>query len=163
MIKVVEKKPNTKKVQEPMYLLTYNYMIGDANGDTSEEIDISLNNPFIERYVTALNKLKPTKGHWGVMLEDVRMYAHLKEGQITQDEYIILQTVFSYGEYDPIEADDFDEKDNPLMLSDEDKEHLAEFADGVRADAEYSFLVFQGANLLYIDEYGKGHQTEFVD
>lgn len=163
MIKIVTDVPKTSKIQEPAYLLTYNYMIGDANGDTVEEIDVSLKNPFTERYVTALNKLQPTKGHWGVMLEDGRMYAHLQEGHITQDEYIILQTAFSYGEYDPIELEEFEEKDNPLILSEEDKEFLAEFSEGVRADAEYSFLVFQGANLEYIDEFGVAHQTEFVD
>lgn len=163
MIKLIEKVPSTEKIQEPTYVLTYNYMIGDANGDTLEEVDISVNNPFIEKYVTALNKLQATKGHWGVMLEEGRMYAHFQEGQITQDEYIILQTAFSYGDYDPIEADDFSEEDKPLMLSEEDKEFLAEFGEGVRADAEYSFLVFEGAYLVYVDEFGVAHQTEFVD
>lgn len=163
MIKLVEKVPSTKKIQEPTYVLTYNYMIGDANGDTEEEVDVSLNNPFTERYVTALNKLHPIPGHWGVMLEENRLHAHLKEGDITQDEYIILQTVFSYGEYDPIDSEEFSEEDNPLILSEEDKDFLAEFEDGVRADAEYSFLVFQGADLVYVDEFGVIHQTEFVD
>lgn len=163
MIKIVADVPNTSKIQEPTYVLTYNYMIGDANGNTEEEIEVSLTNPFTERYVTALNKLKPTKGHWGVMLEDDRMYAHLEEGQITQDEYIILKTAFSDGDYDPIEEGDFEEEDNPLILSQEDKDHLAEFSEGVRAEAEYSFLVFEGADLVYVDEFGKEHQTEFVD
>ena len=42
MIKIVTDVPKTSKIQEPVYLLTYNYMIGDANGDTVEEIDVSL-------------------------------------------------------------------------------------------------------------------------
>ena len=48
---------------------------------------------------------------------------------------------------------------------DEDEEDYVEdefaeqFVDGVTSDTEYSFLVFQGIELHYIDEYGVKHAT----
>ncbi len=62
MIEIVKK--NTKSNTKPHYLLEYEYMIGDADGQTSEVVELSLDNPHIEKYCRLLNKLKPIKGHW---------------------------------------------------------------------------------------------------
>lgn len=59
MIVKKEKKKEIKE-SEPYYLLKFKYMIGDANGYTSEKVKISLENPFLERLVKLLNSLEPT-------------------------------------------------------------------------------------------------------
>jgi hypothetical protein len=151
-IEIVKEKQSKKK-QDPYYILTYNYMIGDANGYTDEEVTLSADNPFIERYVTILNKLSPTKGHWGVMLSRGRMLAHHEEGQITSEEYnFLMRTAFE---------EDLDEEDE-LFKTEQENEWANEFSDGVRAEAEYSFLVFEGVDLEYVDEYGKKHKTQIT-
>ena len=71
MIEVIQ--PQQQKI-EPYYVLHFNYMIGDADGHTDRIIDISIDNPFLERFVTLLNNLKPPKNRWGFGLteEDIQ-------------------------------------------------------------------------------------------
>jgi hypothetical protein len=66
MIEIQKPNPKTTIVGHPHYILKYDYMIGDSDGYTSEKIRVSVDNPFLERYVTLLNSLKPTKGTWGL-------------------------------------------------------------------------------------------------
>jgi hypothetical protein len=148
MIKIVEPKTPKKKIK-PYYLLVYNYMIGDADGNTTEEVKLSADNPYIERYCTLLNSLKPTKGTWGIMLEQNGIEEAFNEKQISQDDFEFLKkTMFEDDWYD-------EEKDEEV------DDYMTEFAEGVRSDAEYSFLVFEGVDLYYIDEYNKKHETVF--
>lgn len=155
MIKIAEKKKNKKATVKPHYELVYNYMIGDANGNTTEEVELSIDNPYIERYCTLLGKLKPTPGHWGVMLEAHDMYEHVEAKQITNDDYHFLERMM-------FEHDEDDEIDEKTFIVEEENEDFAdEFYPGVSADTEYSFLVFQGVDLWYIDEYGEKHGTYF--
>lgn len=144
MIKIIKEKPKNKKAKKPYYILKYDYMIGDANGDITETVDLSVENPHIEKFVTALNKLKPTTGHWGVILTSDRLKEHFNEKQITKDEYDLLMIVFK---------NDYDEEE----------EFLYEFEEGIRSENHYSFLVFTGAKLVYVDEYGEKFKTKFED
>ena len=145
MIKIKEKK-NKKKVT-PHYKLVFNYMIGDADGDTTEEVDnILLDDPNIEKLVTCLRKLKPLKGTWGVQLDFNDLAKHFEEKQINKEEYEFLRKLLFTDE------DDF--------IDDEDEFSI--FTDAVRSETEYSFLVFQGVDLYYIDENGTKHETELV-
>ena len=64
----IKPKNKSKKLSDPYYKLVYNYMIGDANGYTTEEETVSLDNPYVERYITLMNSLKTTKGKWGIIL-----------------------------------------------------------------------------------------------
>lgn len=148
MIEVLKKK-KTKKKQEPYYRLVFNYMIGDANGDTTEETETSIDNPYLERFVKLLNGLEPLKGHWGVMLEDYRLQRHVKEGHITQEDYEFLAPMMFY---------DWEEEND--IEADYDDGHKYGFMDCIRAEAEYSFLVFQGIDLFYYDENGVEHETK---
>jgi hypothetical protein len=159
MIKIIKEKTKNKKAKEPYYTLKYEYMIGDANGSTNEKVRLSVDNPFIEIYVTALNKLKPTPGHWGVMLESEGLYEHFEQKQITKEEYKILSFVIGCDEDDEDEEDEEGEK---LEYTDEEMAFLHEFEEGVRAVTEYSFLVFEGAELTYTDEFGEKSNTKFV-
>ena len=157
MIKIIEKKSNKKK-QDPYYELIYNYMIGDGKGNTSEEVIVSVNNPFVERYVKLLNSLRPTKNHWGIVFERNRVYESYQEGQITKDDYLFLERMMN--EY--YEDGDGD-GEGEFIVSADDEDYASEFYEGVRGETEYSFLVFEGITLSYYDEYGVKHETKIVD
>jgi hypothetical protein len=47
--------------------------------------------------------------------------------------------------------------------TEEENNWADEFGEGIRSETEYSFLVFQGIELKYVDEDGKKHKTKFVD
>lgn len=127
-------------------------MIGDSNGNTCEYAHPSMDNPFIERFVKLINKLKPLKGHWGIVF-DGSIYGYFNEGQITEEEYHFLErTMFESIEYD-----------DKMVYTEQELEYLAEFIDGITGETEYSFLCFEGCTLTYFDEFGDEHQTQFVD
>lgn len=144
MIKIKPLKQRAKKTK-PHYLLVFNYMIGDANGKTEKIVKAQINNPYIERFCTLLNSLKPLKGHWGICFRDeTNPHAFFEAKQITKDDRDFLNQTM-YEEFEEVALEE---------------EHLV-FYNGIRGDAEYSFLVFQGVDLLYIDEFGVKHETEF--
>jgi len=148
MIEIVKETKGTKKVCEPHYLLTYNYMIGDADGDTTEKVEVSLDNPYLERFVKLMNSLQPTKGYWGICLEEGRLENHFKEGQITEDDYnFLLALLFDW------------ETKSTFVIEPENEEYSHEFSEGVRSETEYSFLSFEGIDLQYVDEFGKKHKA----
>jgi hypothetical protein len=62
LIKLIEEKCT------PHYELVYNYMIGDADGDTTETCEVSLDNPFFERFIVLINSLPCPKDSWGISL-----------------------------------------------------------------------------------------------
>lgn len=158
MIKLQEKNRTPRKKITPHYILTYDYMIGDANGNTSEKAKISADNPFIERYVTLLGKLKPIKGTWGIMLRPQDIYGNYKEKRISKIDYeFLMKAMFEYDE-DEDEETVFEEF---LSITEKEEDFLFELQEGVQAETEYSFLVFQGADLTYIDEHGEKHDTYF--
>lgn len=154
MIELVkEKKP--KKPSKPYYILKYNYMIGDADGNTSEEVELSADNPFVERYCKLLNSLGAAKGRWGVMLESGKLNDHLDVKQITEDDYNFLyRTMF------PEDIEDDEVEIVNYFKTKEENKWGNEFFEGVRSEAEYSFLVFEGVELFYVDEYKKKHKTK---
>lgn len=155
MIAIKPKKNAPKRKRKPYYTLKYKYMIGDANGNTERTLKLSVDNPHIERFCRLLNKLKPTKGTWGLCLDTRTLDSLHYEKQITFDEYIFLgQTLFDG--WEPTE----DEYVFP-ELTEKEQEHLGAFFEGVRSETEYSFLVFKGVELLYHDEDGVTHETTF--
>ena len=147
MIEIIPNTKNKKKIK-PYYILKYNYMIGDANGQTSEEVKISKDNPYLKRYVKLLTSLKPLKGTWGIVF-DHKFHKFLDEGQITEDDYKFLDRLMHE------ESEDFDEIP-------EDDEYSWEFWEGVQGETEYSFLVFQGFKLTYVNEYREKFKTKIV-
>ena len=52
---------------------------------------------------------------------------------------------------------------NAVIVSKSDEDYASEFYEGVRGETEYSFLVFEGIDLYYYDEYGVKHETKIVD
>lgn len=145
-IELKEKKNKSKKERSPYYILTYHYMIGDANGYTKEKVKVSADNPFLERFCKILNSLKPNSKSWGVMLTKEDIISFFDEKQITKDEYLFLmRTLF---EYRP------NKEWSDYFKTDEENSYADEFYEGVRSNTEYSFLVFEYVKLKYVDEYG---------
>jgi len=143
---VTKKEVKKRKKVKPHYLLVYNYMIGDADGNTTEEVTVSLDNPYVEKYCKLLNKLNPTKGYWGVSLDQDRLKDHLKAKQITKNDFEFLSKLM----FENYEEDDTDD------------DFAYEFYDGVRSETEYSFLTFEGVDLYYVNEYGQKLETKFT-
>jgi len=143
MIKIKAIKTSSRK-RTPYYLLVFNYMIGDANGDTRKSVRVSVDNPYVERFCKLLNKLKPLKGSWGICFRDNYLEDFLKCRQIKKDDFEFLrQTMY---------------KDVEGEVNLEEK-HLV-FYEGITGETEYSFLVFEGVDLYYFDEFGLKHETE---
>ena len=166
MIKI---KTKTKKKAKPYYKLTFDYMIGDANGNTSESMKIMESDTeglkLVEKFVPLMNKLNATKGTWGIVLDGFGEF--LSEGQITEEEWEFLSKVsdeyYWTEEYLPelYSEKGHSEEEIEELLDDcmSKDESIGYFSDVVKGDTEYSFLVFQGAELTYYDETGSKHKT----
>ena len=150
MIKLKEKK--AKKGQKPYYKLKINYMIGDADGYTSEEGEFKVQDAdVIEKFCRILDKLKPLKGSWGIMLNE--MDSHFAEGHITEDELNF---------WDIVATEDYEDEDFE-KVKELNPKHEAMFQDLISAETEYSFLVYEDYKLSYYDEKGLKHNTYFED
>jgi hypothetical protein len=161
-IKVIEEKPRKRKVK-PHFVLTYNYMIGDADGDTSEEVIAEADNPFVERHCKLLNRLKPNKGSWGLMLDRENLAKCLEEKQINRDEYLFLSRTMFGKSWRPEEEQDEEEREISAYFSTEKENDFADaFEDGIQAETSYSFLVFEGVTLHYVGEDGKRKKTKLT-
>lgn len=130
------------KNQTPYYHVIFNYMIGDANGNTT--YDFTCNESEIEKvvkYVSILNKLKPLKDHWGICFDN---YEKEYPG-----EYIGLSEV----EYNVF----MDLLDCEFYISKE----RSEIQSCLASRNEYSFLVFQGVEIYYYDENNTKYKVEW--
>jgi len=155
MIEIVKKKKRRRETK-PYYLLTYDYMIGDANGNTCETVNVSKDNPYLERYYTLLNSLQATKGTWGIVFDEHDFYKFFNEKQITEDDYVFLMRMM-FPEYE-----DEGEIESNFDVPKENEDYSYEFQRGVKGDVEYSFLVFEGLDLHYIDSYGIKNKTKII-
>lgn len=130
------------KNQTPYYHVIFNYMIGDADGNTT--YDFTCNESEIEKvvkYVSILNKLKPLKDHWGICFDN---YEKEYPG-----EYIGLSEV----EYNVF----MDLLDCEFYISKE----RSEIQSCLASRNEYSFLVFQGIEIYYYDENNTKYKVEW--
>ena len=150
LIKPKEKKPPKRK-SKPYYILTIYYMIGDADGDTSEEVEISADNPFLERFCKILKKLRNPEGHWGISLNDESLEANYLQKHITKDDYNFFRCMMSF--------DPEDEDLKGYLKTEKEEEFAAQFNDVITSEIEYSFLTYQGFTLVYVDEYKVKHKT----
>lgn len=156
----IKKEKKSKKYQQPYYLLKYEYMIGDDDGNTNEKVKVSIDNPFLERYVKLLNSIKPLEDCWGVMLTVEDLFKTFKEKQINEDDYnFLLKMMFD----DSFGLDLEEEQElSTFEVSPENEKYVKEFYDGVQSDSEssFSFLVFEGVKLYYVDEFGVKNKTK---
>lgn len=151
MIKLIETNKKTVETIIPYYTLTYNYSIGDTCWHTTQDVYLSVDNPYIERYCTLLNSIQPLRGRWGIILNEETIESCFKEeNQITEDDYnFLMRTMFLEG--------------NNYFRSDEENDYADEFYGGVMEELDYSFLVFEGLKLTYTDEHNVVFDTEFSD
>ena len=115
-------------------------MIGDSNGYTEEKVSVSINNPYLERYFKILDLIEATEGTWGLILDEETIVKTYIENQITADDCQFIVNI----------------------MKNEDDDFCLELSYGIKSNTEYSFLIFQGLDLFYIDEYGITHKTEVV-
>ena len=151
MIKLIETNKKTVETIIPYYTLTYNYSIGDTCRHITEDVYLSVDNPYIERYCTLLNSIQPLKGEWNIILNEETIESCFKEeNQITEDDYnFLMRTMFS--------------EENNYFKSDKENDYADEFYEGVMEELDYSFLVFEGVKLTYTDEHNVVFDTEFSD
>ncbi len=147
MIKHIPVSKQVGKIS-PYYSLEFDYMIGDADGDTSEEISVDVDNRFLEPLLRILDKLKPTPGTWGICFDDGFAEKHLKAGQINEQEAALLTKI----------VDSDYQGDDPTA-----DEYLCEFSELFKCETEYSFLVYRWYYLKYYDEDGVMFNCELVD
>lgn len=64
-----------------------------------------------------------------------------------------------------VESLEEEEDDDAInyFKTEEENNWANEFGEAIMGETEYSFLVFQGIELKYVDEDGKKHKTKFVD
>lgn len=149
-----EKQKIPKRKSKPYYILTINYMIGDADGETHETGDISADNPFLEKFCKILKKLKNPKGHWGISLECESIYANLKQRHITKDEHDFMICMMT------TETQDYNVDSKKYLKTEKDEEFANDLNELCRSNTEYSFLTYEGFDLVYVDEYKKRHKTK---
>lgn len=137
-------KPTKPRVKRN-YSFKVNYMIGDADGYTSEQATISVNNPFVKLVSDALHKLENIEGHWGVMLDDEHYKGNRDAGNISEMEYKLL-TLVTDGCYDEDMVDEFFDAYG-YYKTEENYDYIMDFDGLLRSDAEYSYLVYEGHTL----------------
>ena len=143
-----------KKKSKPYYELIIHYMIGDSNGYTTEEADISVDNPFLERFCKILKKLKNPKHRWGFGLDIESIESNYKEKHITEDDKNFMICMMTN---DP---SNYDEDLKDYLKSEKEEEFANDFVKICRSESEYSFLTYQGFELTYVDENRKRHATK---
>lgn len=129
------------KKEKTHYHLTIKYMIGDADGETSEKRKISKNNPFLKSVINAIEGLKPVDGRWGIKFTEDHYMSNYKEGNITISEYYLLCLITD--EEDPI----IYFTSNGLENNKENCNYIQEFDGLFRFETEYSFLTYEGYKL----------------
>jgi hypothetical protein len=144
MIKILENKP---KDCTPHYELVLYYMIGDSDGDIEKKVDISIENPYIEKFIKLLDSLHETKNNWGIILNSEYLNEALEEKQITRDDYNFLNAIM------------FDEM---YSNSKQDLIYFNEFYGCITSGTEREFYVYQDCNLFYINDHGEQFETEIV-
>lgn len=125
---MIEILPNKKR--KPCFIVSINYMIGDANGNTTETLIVNREQlEKLESYLKILTKLKPLKGHWGICFSN---YPSEYPGEyigLNEEEYSMF-----------------------LDLLDSDKTPCEELTDLLYTERESYWVSFTELNIEYIDE-----------
>lgn len=141
MISVI--RPEKIVNKEPFYIIKFNYMIGDADGDTTFESQISLDNPYTEDVVKLMNSLPCPRGRIGLMLNFENI--NLIRENLTDEQYdLLVKLVCPY--------------DVPYEID----EDIEVFHECIRSETDYSFLTLDDVELVYIDEYGMEYPTKII-
>jgi len=141
------------EVSEPYYLLVYEYMIGDADGDTSREVNVSIDNPYTERYIDLLCSLYDEDNIDFVVLNEEYLYDFYTENKISIEDYAFLCRMMGF---------QYDEPDYVFEVSPDNEKYANEFRDGVCSEIGYVGLSLDYVDLFYYDEHGTKYDTEIV-
>lgn len=137
MIKIFDQ----AKIDNPksVYKITHQWMLGDADGDTTTEQLISKDNPFIDKFLECCHKLTiPLPNTWGNSLELDTIKKCLK------NDYEFFKQFINEG----------------TPTEDENIEELY-FSTIIEQGA--TFVTYQGFNLVYYDENGIKFKCEWIE
>lgn len=127
--------------EDPYYHVIFNYMIGDANGNTTYDFTCSESEiEEVVKYVSILNKLKPLKGHWGICFDNYKKEYPGEYIGLSEDEYNIFKSLICPNNFEDV------------------REKISEC---LRSETEYSFLVFEKVDVYYYDENGIKYNVEW--
>lgn len=130
MIKILPIEP-----REPKFKVVINYMIGDADGDITEELEYSREELEEELpLILALRKLKPLKRHWSVLFSN---YPEDYPGEyigVTEEEYALIMS----------------ELEKP-------KSYIGCY---LYSERDIYWVSFTGIDITYIDENNAEHEVE---
>lgn len=130
MIKILPIEP-----REPKFKVVINYMIGDADGDITEELEYSREELENELpLILALRKLQPLKDHWGIIFSNY------------PNKYP--------GDYIGVSKEEYD------LIMGELEESKSRIGNCLYSDREIYWVVFQGIVVTYIDENNAEHEVE---
>ncbi len=133
MINILPKIKKEVKLQKPQYKLTFYYMIGDADGEDKETTYLPIDEPNLEEFLVAMDKLKPKLGHWGLILDSELLDENLKRNIITEDEYNLIEI------------------------------KMNSYEDIFRSYGDLGFYIWERYKLTYIDENGNKFKTEIIN
>ena len=125
----------------PYYHVIFNYMIGDGDGNTTYDFTCDASEiEEIVKYVDIFNRLKPLKGYWGIVFDNLpREYPGEYIG-VSREEYEILMHL--------------------INLENAESKIEEAIYDCIRSDIDsWNFLVFQGINIYYYDESNRKYKA----
>lgn len=148
-----EKAKNNYGPIKPYYELTFEYMIGDADGDAKEKVDVALDNPHLERFYKLVSGLERLPGKIGVVLDHEDLKKQLSLKKITEDDYEFLKATM----FESVDSTYW-----PIDANDEKYDAFGEFFEGVRYHIRNSFLTFDGFKLERVNADGTKTEMEVV-
>jgi len=122
------------------YVIIHKYIIGDSDGEETFEQIVSMNNPYLERFLACCTHLTDElPGTWGNILEEETINKLLGE-----------------------EASFFKEFTEEYCITKDIEDYELELAFYIRTESDLSFYTYQGFDIDYIDNDGVKHECEFT-
>lgn len=126
------------KKQSPYFKVTLYYIIGDADGNTTETLIYKTEKELKKDipYIKLLQKIKPLEGHWGIVFSN---YPNEYPGEyigLTKEEYSKFMDLLDY------------EATPSVCIS-----------DSLYSEREHYWVSFQDIDVVYVDENGGIHEV----
>lgn len=171
MYKIVENK--SKEKISPIYKITFNYMIGDGEGDIEKTCEFSKdvfeNNELLQEIIHTLDKFSSVKipGFWAVGFDgECRHLKSLAKHKIMSEREIEIIASVQYGAggwtYEEALSEGLSDI-CPLITKNDYEEYSQYFDYEITGGNEYSYFCFTGINVTYIDEDNITHEVQYYE
>lgn len=151
VVNIKETKSEVEIAPKGNYKLTVRYHLGDSFTQVNRVETISLDNPFLPILLSGLGKLETPEDRTGIVLNSYTYWWNLNRNKITQSEFDLLTIITECDFYDDcvtykfLKALGFECDGDKIQ---ENIEFLMEFEGVLAEDTEYTYLVYQGFNLV---------------